>query len=258
MTRNKNRSALEENAKPPRELLPYEEMLVSKVNEKHAVTSNGRTEQLPLQEILIQKHIQTALSGSPHALNQVTKAMLAAEKTKAERVEYEVQFGKKLMDYAEIKVLEAIEAGENPNYVYPHPDDIVINHAKGWDILGIWNEEMLKRVKELEKFCEVLLWQHFLEERLDWPKVDPCEVFPNGTPYKGSAFLFLDLIQIGMPKRFQLGFDNYFLEERKSRGMSKRELLKHVRSKWQAIGYQVPRGKRMPSFKEGYLLLQST
>lgn len=252
--RNTNRANRKQQSEieRPRDLLQIEKVLLTKVRETHSVTTNGKTEERELQEILLQKYMQTALSGSPHALNQMMRFIRETEERHAEKLEYDLEVGVALKEQAEIRIAEAIEAGENPNYVYPHPDDIVINHSEGWCILGVWNEEMLKSIKELEKFCSVLLWQHFLEERLDWPKVEPCEVFPNGTPYKGSAFLFLDLIQQGMPKRFHLGFDDYCLEERKSRGMSKRELLKYVYRRWQQIGCHFPKGHKTLPLKDAY------
>lgn len=244
------------DTQPPRELLSYEKTLISKVNEKHSVTSNGKTERLPLQEILIQKHIQTALTGSPHALNQITKAMLGAEKVSADRSAYEVQFGNRLFVYVQTKVQEAEDRGEDSKYIYPHPDDIIIDHDIGWDIQGVWNEETLKSVKQIETFCEVLLQQHFLEERLDWPPVVPCEMFPNDTPFNGSAFLLIQLIEQWLPKRFCMSDEQYLLKERSARRMTKRELLKLVHNEWKQIGLFLPRGFKTLAFKDMYFQLE--
>ena len=245
------------NDEQPRELIQLEKLLLSKIREKHSVVTNGKSEELELQEILLQKYMQTALSGSPHALNQMTRFIRETEDRQAEKLKHGHEVYLRLKERAEARLVTAIEAGEDPKYVIYHPDDIVTDEEKGWDIQGVWNEETLRTVQEIERFCNVLLEQHFLEERLDWPVVEPCEIFPNGTPFKGSAFLFVQIVQKGLPKRFHITDDEYMSRERKSCAICKRDLLKHVYALWQQIGYKVPRGSKTRSFKDTYLQLAS-
>ncbi len=245
------------NDEQPRELIQLEKLLLSKIREKHSVVTNGKIEELELQEILLQKYMQTALSGSPHALNQMTRFIRETEDKQAEKLKHGNEVYLRLKEMAKIRVVTAIEDGEDPKYVIYHPDDIVTHEVEGWNIRGVWNEETLRTVQEIERFCNVLLEQHFLEERLDWPIAVPCQVFPNGTPFKGSAFLFIQMIHKGLPKRFHITEKQYMAGERKSRAISKRDLLKHVYALWQQIGYIVPRGSKTPSFKDAYLQLES-
>lgn len=158
------------------ELTPTQEELLRQTRKLIKVRQRDGSEQTTtVGDALTQKSIQTAASGSPHALNQVTQRMDAAEIAEAEMIKDKIDKGILLRDYFQSQ-LEEFTASEREQRVseeelnqrirdfYPHPDDIIV-HEKGYRLTGPYDEKSLKRYHYLMKIRDANILQHALDTR---------------------------------------------------------------------------------------------
>lgn len=138
--RKNNRSNLNrpEKYQPAIELTPTQEELLRQTRKPITVHQRDGSEQTTtVRDAIIQKYIQTAANGSPHALNQVTQRMDAAEIAEAEMIKDKIDKGILMREYFQSQ-LEKFTASEREQGVseeelnqrirdfYPHPDDVIV------------------------------------------------------------------------------------------------------------------------------------
>jgi hypothetical protein len=139
------------------------------------------------------------------------------------------------------KIADAKKRGEPAPCILPHPDDIIIDHAKGPRFLGPFDKNEETKLNETILFRDTLIMQDELDRR--------SKVRLNGEPLTepGSAALLSFLLERGIPPRLQLSDTERVLKMMKIESMQKRELLKLLFSAWQRLGSPQPRGFVSPN-----------
>lgn len=149
------------------------------------------------------------------------------------------------------EIAEAKKRGESAPKILPHPDDIIIDHAKGPRFVGPFDKNEEAKLNETILFRDTLIMQDELDHR--------STVRLNGEPLTepGSAMLISFILDMGVPPRLQLSDTQRALSMLKYQSMSKRELLKLLFTAWQRCGSPHPRGHVSPdlTYTENYLRL---
>jgi len=139
------------------------------------------------------------------------------------------------------QIAEAKKRGEPIPHILPHPDDIVIDHAKGPRLLGPFDEEEETKLNETIRLRDILIMQDELDHR--------STVRLNGEPLTepGSAGLIAHLLEQGIPPRLRLSQTQWILKSMKYHSMQQRELLKTLFAAWRRYGSPLPRGFVFPN-----------
>jgi hypothetical protein len=139
------------------------------------------------------------------------------------------------------KIDEAKKRGEPLPNILPHPDDIIIDNAKGPRFVGPFDKNEQTKLNETILFRDTLIMQDELDRR--------SKVRLNGEPLTepGSAALLSFLLERGVPPRLQLSDTERVLKMMKFERIPKRELLKLLFSAWQRLRSPYPRGFISPN-----------
>lgn len=284
--RKNNRSNLNRSDKfePAIELTPTQEELLRQTRKSITVRQRDGSEQTTtVRDAIIQKYIQTAANGSPHALNQVTQRMDDAEIAEAKMIKDKVDKGILMREYfqSQLKEFTAIEIAQGVSEeelnqrirdFYPHPDDVIV-HEKGYRLTGPYDDKSLKRYHYLMKVRDAYILQRALDTRCD--KKHDIEVGnecdqSNGddlilfhgiyvekdTLEQRSALLFANTYNNILPERFKLTESEFIMKLMKMDRFTKRDLLRECHQTWAALNINLPRGWLSHPFAEGHKSLQ--
>lgn len=281
-----NRSNLNRSEKfePSIELTPTQEELLRQTRKSIKVRQrDGREQTTTVRDAIIQKYIQTAANGSPHALNQVTQRMDDAEIAEAKMIKDKVDKGILMREYFQSQLEEFTaserEQGRSEEDVkilardfYPHPDDVIV-HKKGYRLTGPYDDASLKRYHYIMKVRDANILQHALDTRCD--KKHDNEVGNEYAQHNGddlillhgvyvqqdileqrSALLLANTYNNILPKRFKLTESDLIMKLMKIDRLTKRELFRECYQAWVALDINLPRGWLSPPFTEGSKRIQ--
>lgn len=239
------------SAETPRDLLPIEKTLLHEAGRKVRIRSDGADQEISTEEVVLRKMIQTAASGSPHAQGHFIRILFQAQQARAEVISKEVADGYRILARARDILEKSIEKGRDPKLCVPHPNDIIVTEGVGWQLNGPIDEAELATILKRCNERDLLLAQGKLEERLaspeEWRKAEGnFELRPDA-----SAMVVAELLDMTLPKRFRMTFEDHVRIDWKFKRMTKRELLKYMHEAWRKIGKPVRRGARLPSL--GYI-----
>lgn len=284
--RKNNRSNLNRSDKfePAIELTPTQEELLRQTRKSITVRQRDGSEQTTtVRDAIIQKYIQTAANGSPHALNQVTQRMDDAEIAEAKMIKDNIDKGILMREYFQSQLEEFTaserEQGRSVEDVkilardfYPHPDDVIV-HEKGYWLTGPYDDASLKRYHYLMKLRDANILQHALDTRCD--KKCDSDVGNEYDQNNGddlillhgvyvqedileqrSALLFANTYNNLLPERFKLTDSEFIMKLMKMDRFTKRDLLRECHQAWAALDINLPRGWLSPPFTEGHKSLQ--
>jgi hypothetical protein len=245
--RNKSRKATPKLTQPG--LTPLQKSLLDEAGRKVTITSEGRQQELSIEQVVTRKLLQVAANGSVHALSNAVNEIILAQRIKQQTIEADVEFGHRLKAHQERLLDKARKEGLDLNTVLPHPDDIEIVPGVGYKVHGPWDEAELKIVLGNCARRDLYILQAALEERVLGPEVD-LETQTDGSAGGGSALLLAQFFNQGLPERFAKSNLQLTLDLFKLRRLTKRELLKSARTAWASFGSPKPRGWVTPTFNE--------
>lgn len=250
-------------------LTSLEAALLREARRQITVTNNGRSEQISMEQALIKRKYQAALQGSPHALHQTSKALQEAEAAELayirngeEEAETYRQHGKKL-------IRQAINKGEDPRLVIPHPDDVRFDPETGNWLHGPAGKPDHERIFDLLDVIDLLILQDTLEQRtgsnLERTGLFPAELEPSEPAIaKSNQYLEDELGEVPdldtissplliamvlndfLPQRFRLSRNEVMDRILVYSANTKRDLLKLTTQRWRKHGHPRPRGWHMP------------
>lgn len=233
-----------------RELTDFERGLLKETGRKVKVRVDGEMRETDLAQVVISKHVQVAVGGSPHALGQVSRSIIEAQILNQAHVREDVEKGRTIRKKLEMRLVRAVRDGADPKWVVPHPDDIVIVDGEGWSIKGPVDEDGLKPIRERLEMRDVLLLQSVLDERCTPPIGASGEEF-NVTEQPGSgASVLAHVLNDSVPERFRMSDVEIVMATDRFHRLSKRELLKAAYRGWAGIGQPKPRGTTLPPWCE--------
>jgi hypothetical protein len=243
---SKKRHSNQNAAEPakPRDLLPIEKIILQEAERMVKIRADGVDQEITAEEVVIRKLIQTGAAGSPHALGHIVRYLTKAQAAKAEIIERDVATGHRVKAGALALLAKTKAAGKDPKLCAPHPDDLTVTENIGWEIKGPADQQELAALLKRRDNRDLFIAQAYLEERLatteEWRNAgDNTELRPDT-----SARVMADLIDITLPKRFQLTINDHMEIDRKYLSMTKCELLKYMSEAWrtQAISPLINRG----------------
>lgn len=264
---------------PRAEMTPTYRSMLEHAERSVTISQNGMTKAVTTREALIERYKQVAIKeGSPHALNQITKLMLAAEFIDAKIAHENIESGRRVlarqMQVLEDTIRNARDEGlddacvaTRANDVVPHPDDIIIDD-KGWQLRGPYDGESLALVHELIAIRDAFLLQHQLDERSALPETnvrkarailegfDLAVDVSDETMSGRSALLIGSCLDERLPKRFRSTFKHHIELDMQCRRMSKRELLKTCHQTLKGAGIPHVRGWLSPPFVQGVMFVR--
>ncbi|MEM5471876.1 hypothetical protein WNZ14_09085 [Hoeflea sp. AS60] len=233
-----------------RELTRFQKSLLKEANRTITLRSDGHAQEATLEEAVIRRLFQVATNGSPHALGHVLRNINDAQSLNQTLIREEVAKGKRIKQWLQQGLDQAVHKGADPVWVVPHPDDIVIDEGEGWTMTGPMDEEDLKPIRRRVTMRNIFLLQSVLEERLsDAPRLGESDV-PAVETAGSTSQVFATLLNNNLPQRFQLTVTGFLFETMRYQRLTKRELLKTTRLAWAAIGQPLPRGAILPSWSE--------
>jgi Family of unknown function (DUF5681) len=150
----------------PRNLLPIEKTLLSATGRKIKIRQDGSDREVSVADAIIQRQVQSALTGSTHAQGQVLKGIFRAERARAKIIKADIEIGKWSKERAQERVEKAIMQGEDPNLVTPHPDDYHFSQDKGWTLRCPLDQAQLEIILDNCRLRDLMVMQATLEERL--------------------------------------------------------------------------------------------
>jgi hypothetical protein len=237
-------------------LTSLQKSLLDEAGRKVTIKSEGRQQDVIVQDVLARKLLQVAATGSPHALSNSFNEIILAQRIEQQTIEADVEFAHRVKAHQQ-KLLDcANKEGRDPNSVLPHPDDIEIIPGVGYKVYGPWDEAELKIVLSNCATRDLYILQAALEERLLGPEVDR-ETHIGGSEGGGSALLLAQFFNQGLPERFAKSNLQIILDLFGLRRLTKRELLKSARTSWASFGSPKPRGWVTPTFNETRALLEA-
>jgi hypothetical protein len=236
------------NAKPsqrPKELLPVEKTLLQEADRMVTIRSDGIEQKISTKDVLVRKMVQVAAGGSPHALGHFFRMFYSAQEAQLEIIANEVADGYRILERSQELLKKWIARGKDPKLCIPHPDDIIVTEGVGWEIKGPTDQSELDDILKRCSERDLLLAQGVLETRMaskeEWRLAeDNFELRPDA-----SAQVVANLIDMALPKRFQLTFQDHIAIDLKYDRMTKRELHKYMRKAWLKAGKPVKRGARL-------------
>ncbi|GAB1581067.1 hypothetical protein [Phyllobacterium phragmitis] len=227
-------------------LVPLQRVLLDEADRPIAILSEGKEQQTTVGKVVVRKLMQTAASGSPHALGHAMKAIVAAQQLKQQEIDSDVEFARRYRKHQQDQLKEAVKAGRDPETILPHPDDIEVIEGQGYRIVGPSDADELRTVKSNRAYRDVLLLQVVLEERLAGTSENSsAERLPSTTP-----LVLAQVLNTMLPVRYRLSDFKILLVLDRHGRMSKRELLKETRQAWQRIRVSPPRGWMMPPWSK--------
>lgn len=231
-------------------LMPLQRTLLEEAEREISIVSEGQRQDTTVGNVVLRKMLQTAASGSPHALGHAMRAIIAAQQLQSVEVDEDIKFARRYKKQQEELLATAIGEGRNLEDVLPHPDDIVITEGEGYRIHGPSCREELAIIKRSCAYRDILLLQAALEDRILPVIQQKPEAGPEEEGSGQSALVLAQFFNMGLPDRYrQSQLDMVCCLQRYER-LDKRELLKQTRQAWRWLGYDRPRGWTMRTWRE--------
>ncbi len=246
--RNKSRRPSANSERPA--LTPLQKVLLDEADRRVSIVSDGAQQDVSIHQLVSRKLLQMAANGSVHALSNAINEINTAQSLKQQQIDEDVEFGQRYKDYQQRRLDQAIENGEDPGKVLPHPDDVQVVLNKGYRIAGPVNETELKTVRECCALRDVLIQQSELEDRNGEPAVVALIENPE-EPFAGAlAIVMAHMINNALPERFRKSDADIATEIFHHRKLTKRELLKETHRAWASIHKPKPRGWTLPPYRQ--------
>lgn len=192
-------------------------------------------------EAIVKSINTTALKGNARSQGLSIDLIRTAELAHARDVERKNRIWSDYKNRASQTLADAKKRGERPPEFLPHPDDITIDPVDGPRFQGPMNEEELRNVNETTAYCDMLLMQDALDQRLAGYGDDaPVEE-------RSIAELLFVMFQKSLPPRMRLSDAAVVMSRSRYDCWSKRKLLKEVFRGWTRLGKPVSRGTTFPS-----------
>jgi len=246
--RNKSRRTAAKSERPT--LTPLQKALLGEADRKVSIVSDGAQQDVSIHQLVSRKLLQMAANGSVHALSNAINEINTAQNLKQQQIDDDVELGQRYKDHQQRRLDQAIENGEDPDKVLPHPDDVQVVLAKGYRIAGPADENELKIIRTNCAFRDVLILQAVLEERIGGDSTDPeCEATEE--PFAGAtAMMLAHVMNNGLPDRFTKSDADMTRDLMRHGRMTKRELLKETHRAWASIQKPKPRGWVLPPYRQ--------
>lgn len=236
-------------------LTPMYEALLKEASREVSIRSDGLSQSVRMDELLVRKMMQMAVNGGQHSISNATYHINQAQRIRQQKVAGKVQFARTFKAQQQRLLDEAIKHGRHVDTVLPHPVDIIIDDDVGYEIIGPVDEVELKAVRlDCDKRDAAIL-QAALEERLGALPVNPGGE-PSKHPANASAILVFQAINNALPERFQKTDMQIVMELMRYQCLSKRELLKRSHRAWASVNRPKPRGWRLPVFETLLAMLE--
>ena len=212
---------------------------------KVRVREGDQTKEVHAYEALMDACLAFGLKGNARYGGMVLDAFRTAEQAHARDVKCQVELWSLCKEYHTAEFARARRDKRPEPVVYPHPDDIIIDHTTGPRFLGPWDAAQNQRVLHTIKTCEVLLMQEELDRR--------TTKRPDGSPVRepGLALYMFNALNETLPPRLRLTDQAVFRMQMRFETTSKRQLLKELYRDWRAIGKPMPRGHVSPDMSVG-------
>ncbi|MEM5494464.1 hypothetical protein [Hoeflea sp. AS16] len=246
--RNKSRKATPKVTPPG--LTPLQKILLDEAGRKVTITSEGRQQEVSIEQVVTRKLLQVAASGSVHALSNAVNEIILAQRIMQREIEEDIEFAHRVKAHQQVLLDKARKEGQDLNTVLPHPDDIEIIPGVGYKVHGPWDEAELKIVLGNCARRDLYILQAALEERLGEPESDQNSGGRDKQFPGASALVLVHFFNDGLPARFHKSDMQLIADLYKCRRLTKRDLLKITHQEWAAIGSPKPRGWRMPSLRK--------
>lgn len=255
MTRSRKKTNARAAAANPR-LTPLQQFLLQEARREIRIRVDGKEHLTSVGDVVARKLLSAAASGSAHALGHSLYALNEAQRLEQARIDHEVEIGIRFRNRQAVKLREVIASGGDPETVLPHPDDIEVIHGQGYRVTGPWDENELEAIRQTCRMRDVMLIQHALEEamllRKHEPK-DPEDVFEQPG---ALALVVVHYMNSGLPARYAKTDEQLYLEMKRLRAVTKRDLLKTAYRAWRSIGRPKPRGWMMPRIPDPETAMQ--
>ncbi|WP_420410076.1 hypothetical protein [Hoeflea sp.] len=251
--RNKSRKATPKLTQPG--LTSLQKSLLDEAGRKVTITSEGHQQEVLVEDVLARKLLQTAATGSPHALSNSFNEIILAQRIRQQTIEADVEFAHRVKAHQQKLLDKARKEGRDLITVLPHPDDIEIIPGVGYKVHGPWDEAELKIVLANCARRDLFILQAGLEERLLGSEAD-LERDTVTSEGSGSALLLAQFFNQGLPERFAKSNLQIIQDLFGLRRLTKRELLKITHQEWASFGSPKPRGWVTPTFNETRALLE--
>ncbi len=231
-------------------LTPLQRTLLEEVDREISIVSEGRRQDTTVGTVVLRKMLQTAAGGSPHALGQAMRSIIAAQQLQSREVEERIKTGHRLKQHQAELLAKTISEGGKIEDVLPHPDDIVITEGEGYRIIGPCCQEELAIIKRSCAYRDILLLQVALEDRILPVKEQTSGAGAEEQGPGQSALILAHFFNMGLPERYRQSQIDMGCRLRRYERLDKRELLKQARQAWRWLGYDHPRGWTMRPWKE--------
>ncbi len=211
---------------------------------KIRVREGDQTKEVPAYEALMDASLAFGLKGNARYAGMVLDAFRTAEQAHAREIKRQVEFWSTYKEFYGEQIAQARRDKRPEPEVYPHPEDIVIDHATGPRFLGPWDEEQNHRLMHTVRMCEVLLMQDELDRRT------PRRLDGSAVNEPGIALCEFEALNNTLPPRLKHTDGAIWRMMLRFGSMSKRSLLKQLYSDWRAIGKPRPRGYISPELSK--------
>lgn len=189
------------------------------------VQENGEMSQITARDAVIRAQIKSAATGSPYAQEYQLRRFERAEKEEMAAIEAANAVAELYIESCRRKIEAAQEAGEPIPEFLPHPDDIVIEPGKHWEVDGPIDAQTLEMMNSARELRDLFLMQHIYEMRRDRPV---------GT----SLNLFVArIIDQKLPKRLQMN-DSEIINS-PYHWVSSAKLRTLIRKSWRQFGVSI-------------------
>lgn len=235
-------------------LTPLQKALLKEAAREVSIVSNGVSQTIRMDEIIARKMMQMAANGGQHSITNAIYSVNMAQRLRQTEIDEEVARGHDIKARQQHLLDEARRHGRDTDTILPHPDDIVVNEGSGYELIGPVDETELRKLKRDCEHRDASILQAVLEQRLG-----PLPLTPGKRPSEHapdeSALLMAQLINDGLPKRFQKSGMQIANDMMRYQGATKRELLKYTHKKWASLGKPKPRGWRLPPLETSLSML---
>lgn len=194
--------------------------------------------------------LQTAASGSLHALGHAMRAIIAAQQLQSMEVDEDIKFARRYKKQQEELLATAIREGRSIEDVLPHPGDIGITEGEGFRIQSPSCREELAFIKRSCAYRDILLLQVALEDRILPLNEQTSEAGAEEQEPGQSALILAQFFNMGLPERYRQSQIDMGCHLQRYERLDKRELLKQARRAWRWLGYDRPRGWTMRPWRK--------
>jgi hypothetical protein len=206
--------------------------ILKQANRDITVRDGEQTRTITAIEAVQRAQYQAALKGNPHAQKHLLDTYAQAKREEDARLAAEVTEWRERKERLQESFAAAAARGEPPPTIV-HPDDIIIDPAKGVRFIGPIDEDELAEMRERCGLRDVLIYLDELSRRQG-------NVGPSGESY---AILMFFQLQNTMPERFRLtSFQTVQLMMQAQR-LNKKPLLEEIRRRFAAAGKPLPKGE---------------